>query len=100
MQNVWPDRCVGVWHVRLTMTLTGIVRLTMTLHNPAGLADKTKATILAPDYRRPPEHPHPTPVNDGLLAYEWLLQARAADPPSPSPSPRHSPKIINHSLHI
>lgn len=33
----------------------------------------TKANILAVDYRRPPEHPYPDPVNDCLHAYRWLL---------------------------
>jgi monoterpene epsilon-lactone hydrolase len=28
---------------------------------------------LAIDYRLAPEHPHPTPVNDALASYRWLL---------------------------
>ena len=28
---------------------------------------------LAPDYRRPPEHMHPAPLEDVVCAYEWLL---------------------------
>jgi acetyl esterase/lipase len=37
----------------------------------------TGATVFCPDYRRPPEHPWPTPVDDSVGAYRWLLEARA-----------------------
>ena len=33
----------------------------------------TGAVVLAVDYRRPPEHPFPVPVEDCLQAYRWLL---------------------------
>eukprot|EP01041_Mallomonas_annulata_P005162 gene5162-10322_t len=35
----------------------------------------TSACLLAADYRRPPEHSFPIPVDDCLLAYEHLLQS-------------------------
>jgi epsilon-lactone hydrolase len=37
------------------------------------IAKAVGARALAPDYRRPPEHLHPAPVEDVLTAYEWLL---------------------------
>jgi epsilon-lactone hydrolase len=37
------------------------------------LAKAVGARALAPDYRRPPEHLHPAPVEDVVSAYEWLL---------------------------
>ena len=44
------------------------------------IADSTHAIVLAPDYRRPPEHPWPTPVDDCLDTYRWLLKERSVDP--------------------
>jgi epsilon-lactone hydrolase len=38
------------------------------------LVDLTNASILAVDYRRPPEHPYPTPVDDCLSAYLFILE--------------------------
>lgn len=38
------------------------------------LADLTAASILAVDYRRPPEHPYPIPVDDCLSAYLYILE--------------------------
>lgn len=38
------------------------------------LAKRTKCTAVAPQYRRPPEHPHPAPLDDCLAAYKWLLE--------------------------
>lgn len=38
------------------------------------LAFSTNAVIFAADYRRPPEHPHPGPLEDCLAAYQWALQ--------------------------
>jgi epsilon-lactone hydrolase len=38
------------------------------------LVDLTGASILAVDYRRPPEHPYPTPVDDCLSAYLYILE--------------------------
>ena len=32
-----------------------------------------QATVWALNYRRPPQHPWPTPVQDCLEAYRWLL---------------------------
>jgi epsilon-lactone hydrolase len=37
------------------------------------LARAAGARALAPDYRRPPEHMHPAPLEDVVAAYEWLL---------------------------
>jgi len=30
--------------------------------------------VFALDYRRPPEHPHPAPIDDCLMVYTWLLR--------------------------
>lgn len=38
------------------------------------IVDGTGACVFAVDYRRPPEHPHPAPVDDCLAAYKFLLQ--------------------------
>jgi acetyl esterase/lipase len=38
------------------------------------LAKMVGARALAPDYRRPPEHMHPAPLEDVVCAYEWLLE--------------------------
>jgi len=37
------------------------------------LVDATGAACFAVDYRRPPEHPFPTPVDDCFKTYEWLI---------------------------
>jgi acetyl esterase/lipase len=37
------------------------------------IAKAVGARALAPDYRRPPEHLQPAPVEDVLTTYEWLL---------------------------
>ena len=37
------------------------------------LAKAVGARALVPDYRRPPEHLHPAPLEDVVSAYEWLL---------------------------
>jgi epsilon-lactone hydrolase len=39
-----------------------------------GLVHQTGASILSVNYRRPPEHPYPTPVHDCLSAYLFLLE--------------------------
>ncbi|WP_367105206.1 alpha/beta hydrolase [uncultured Psychrobacter sp.] len=36
------------------------------------LAADGKCMVIAVDYRRAPEHPFPTPVNDGLAAYRYI----------------------------
>jgi monoterpene epsilon-lactone hydrolase len=38
------------------------------------LAKAIGARALVPDYRRPPEHTHPAPLEDALAAYRWLLE--------------------------
>jgi epsilon-lactone hydrolase len=42
----------------------------------AHLAKAIGARALVPDYRRPPEHTHPAPLEDALAAYRWLLDQR------------------------
>lgn len=42
------------------------------------LARAARAQAIVPDYRRAPEHPHPAPVEDGLRAYESLLEIARA----------------------
>ncbi|HYX84989.1 MAG TPA: alpha/beta hydrolase [Gaiellales bacterium] len=37
------------------------------------LAKMVGARALVPDYRRPPEHLHPAPLEDVVSAYEWVL---------------------------
>jgi len=37
------------------------------------LAKMAGAGALVPDYRRPPEHMHPAPLDDVVRAYDWLL---------------------------
>jgi epsilon-lactone hydrolase len=39
----------------------------------AHLAKAIGTRALVPDYRRPPEHTHPAPLEDTLAAYRWLL---------------------------
>ena len=38
------------------------------------LAQNSQAAIFSVDYRRPPEHPFPTPVDDCLSAYLYILE--------------------------
>lgn len=38
------------------------------------IVEETGGILFALDYRRPPEHPFPTPVEDGVDAYMWLLK--------------------------
>lgn len=38
------------------------------------LVKHTEASLLAVDYRRPPEHPYPIPVDDCLSAYLFILE--------------------------
>uniref|UniRef100_A0A6U3SV85 Alpha/beta hydrolase fold-3 domain-containing protein n=1 Tax=Ditylum brightwellii TaxID=49249 RepID=A0A6U3SV85_9STRA len=44
------------------------------------LSDCTGATILSPNYRRPPEHPWPVPVEDCVASYRWLIEVGKLDP--------------------
>jgi monoterpene epsilon-lactone hydrolase len=44
------------------------------------LCSTTHAVIIAPNYRRPPEHAWPVPVDDCLEAYRWLLEERSVSP--------------------
>jgi acetyl esterase len=47
------------------------------------LAEHSGVQVLAIDYRRPPEHPFPAPVDDCFAAYQWLVKnadAVNADP--------------------
>jgi acetyl esterase len=41
------------------------------------LARRSGCLIVALDYRRAPEHPHPAALQDALLAYRWLLDNAA-----------------------
>ena len=47
-------------------------------HLLSHIAANTYISIMAINYRRPPEHPWPTPVDDALLAYERLLERASA----------------------
>jgi acetyl esterase/lipase len=38
------------------------------------LVHQTGASVLSVDYRRPPEHPYPVPIDDCLSAYLFLLE--------------------------
>jgi acetyl esterase len=38
------------------------------------LAEHAGVQVLAIDYRKPPEHPFPAPVDDCFAAYEWLVK--------------------------
>lgn len=40
----------------------------------AMLAEKLGMVIFAPNYRLPPEHPHPAQIDDGLAAYRFLCK--------------------------
>ncbi|MDD2686825.1 MAG: alpha/beta hydrolase [Gallionella sp.] len=48
-------------------------------HFAACLAHTLGITVFAPDYRLTPEHPHPAQLEDGLAAYNYLLE-RGIDP--------------------
>ena len=48
-------------------------------HFVACLAHTLGVTVFAPDYRLTPEHPHPAQLEDGLAAYNYLLE-RGIDP--------------------
>jgi monoterpene epsilon-lactone hydrolase len=43
------------------------------------IVQHTGAVVLAPDYRRPPEHPWPVPIDDCLEVYRWLLERISSD---------------------
>jgi epsilon-lactone hydrolase len=38
------------------------------------IARAVNARALIPDFRRPPEHVHPAPLQDAIAAYHWLLE--------------------------
>lgn len=44
----------------------------------ARLADAAHAVVVSVDYRLAPEHPYPTPVEDVVTAYRWVLQQATA----------------------
>jgi monoterpene epsilon-lactone hydrolase len=45
----------------------------------AGWADLLGVRCLSVDYRMPPQHPYPAPLDDCLAAYRWLLQQCSAE---------------------
>jgi epsilon-lactone hydrolase len=47
-------------------------------HLIAALSQAAGAAALAVDYRLSPEHPFPAAVDDGVRAYQWLLQSGVA----------------------
>jgi acetyl esterase/lipase len=44
----------------------------------AGWADILGVTCFSVDYRMPPQHPYPSPLDDCVAAYRWLLQQYGA----------------------
>ena len=44
------------------------------------LALASQSAILAIDYRRPPEHPCPVAIDDGIRAYRWLITEQHTSP--------------------
>ena len=44
------------------------------------IVEATGAYLFAPSYRRPPEFPYPTPIDDCLSVYEHMLQMLHIDP--------------------
>jgi monoterpene epsilon-lactone hydrolase len=45
----------------------------------AGWADLLGVRCFSVDYRMPPEHPYPTPLDDCVTAYRWLLEESGAE---------------------
>ena len=52
---------------------------TVALHDrtAAGYAADSGVPLLAVDYRRAPEHPHPAPAEDGYAELTWLRRTPA-----------------------
>lgn len=44
------------------------------------LADELVAVAISVDYRMPPEHPYPTPLDDAYAALQWLAAQPDVDP--------------------
>ena len=40
----------------------------------AELCKRTGCTVVSADYRLCPEHPHPAPFDDAMIAYQWVVQ--------------------------
>ncbi len=64
-----PDRFVLYFHGGAFCLCTSKTHRALLMR----LVDQTGATVLCPDYRRPPEHPWPIPVSDCLDTYKWVL---------------------------
>jgi monoterpene epsilon-lactone hydrolase len=85
------NACRGEDEDQLIQTLASRTRVVLYFHGGAfsvctprthrpilmRLVHETGATILATAYRRAPEHPWPTPVDDCLDTYQWMLECGA-----------------------
>eukprot|EP00555_Chaetoceros_dichaeta_P004178 CAMPEP_0198259916 /NCGR_PEP_ID=MMETSP1447-20131203/8993_1 /TAXON_ID=420782 /ORGANISM="Chaetoceros dichaeta, Strain CCMP1751" /LENGTH=371 /DNA_ID=CAMNT_0043947437 /DNA_START=272 /DNA_END=1387 /DNA_ORIENTATION=- len=50
------------------------MRLVEASSNRSNGSDEDGVAVFSLDYRRPPQHPHPAPIEDCLVAYTWLLR--------------------------